>query len=113
VPHFDDEQEALLMRLEDACQTGQPPDLKRFRPKGASPAFLKELCLTDQKHRWRRGLPCAVQDYVNVFAALVPDEASVLELILAEFAQRHKHGRVVSLAEYQKRFSRLVGRLAH
>ena len=110
LPYFDDAQEAILMRLEQAWRAGAPPELARFAPRGASVEFLKELGLIDLERRFSRGLPCAVEDYLKAFPALARDDAA-LELVLAELAQRHRHGRAASLAEYRRRFPCLEGRL--
>jgi tetratricopeptide (TPR) repeat protein len=83
---FSDELEELLIRFEDAWESGGPADLRAFCPPGPEPSFLLELVRIDVARRGNANLPIDVEHYRAAFPELVasPDASAQLASIVTE-----------------------------
>jgi len=80
LPRFDDELEEMLLRFEEAWNSGEPADLRAYCPPQPEPAFLKELVRIDIARRKYNGLPVDASRYLTMFPELQASADSVHEL---------------------------------
>jgi serine/threonine protein kinase len=62
------------------------------------------LVIMDLRNKWRSGKEPRVESYLDQFPDLMKDREQVLDLIFAEYFERHNLGRGVDPAEYYRRF---------
>ncbi len=106
---------ALAERLEEAWGGGGPVALGALLPPPddalRGPA-LRELVKTDLEIRCRRGLPAALETYLNELPELAAEPEEVLaDLLYEEYRVRQRHGDRPALESYRPRFPRLYDAL--
>jgi tRNA A-37 threonylcarbamoyl transferase component Bud32 len=106
--------EDLVRRFESAWQTGRPPVIEEYLPptEAGRRAVLVELVHADLECRLKDGQPVRVEAYLERYPDLARDSGIVFGLVQAEYRQRCRVERGVSVAEYPKRFPLLGADLA-
>ena len=98
---------SIADRFEDAWQGAEDVDITGFLPPAGTPlraAILEELIKTDLEVRCRRGLPVALEDYLQRFPELGPPRAISAKLVYEEFRVRTLYGDRPPLPAYRDRF---------
>jgi tetratricopeptide (TPR) repeat protein len=97
--------EQRVERFEAAWRDGRRPRLADFLPAGGTErrATLLELVHTDLEYRWKGGERAQTEEYLRQYPELAEDEASVTELIEAEFrlGQRSAPGANRRLGQFE------------
>jgi serine/threonine protein kinase len=99
----------LADRLEEEWRRAASVRLESLLPSiddPLRPAALQELVKTDLEIRWRRGLPLAIERYLEQFPELAARSAAVAELLYEEYRVRTLHGDRPPLDDYRDRFPR-------
>jgi len=98
--------EALIKAFEDAWQAGSLPDIDDYlQGEGAErEALLVELAHVDLEFRLKAGEAARVESYLDRYAHLAEDSATVLELLAAEYELRRRREANLGWDGYAQRF---------
>src|SRR5581483_10749282 len=105
--------EELIAEFERAWQTGPPPGIDDYLQGNGSEriSLLVELVHADLEFRVKTGESVRVESYLERFPELARDDATVLELLDAEYRLRRRKESDVDLNEYAARFPRHIDEL--
>ncbi|MCL4207255.1 MAG: protein kinase [Pirellulaceae bacterium] len=106
--------QALADTLLDAWETAEvAPALGDYlqRASHLRPADLVQLCLIDQRQRWRRNAPLRIHDYLVLCPAIAHDQGLLLDLLYGEIRTRRELGEQPEIEVYLSGFPELRDRL--
>src|SRR5262245_5036240 len=102
LPHH----EELIEAFERAWQAGSLPRIDDYLRGDAAEriALLVELVHADLEFRIKAGEAARVESYLDCYPALAGDEATILDLLEAEYEMRRRKESNVGFDEYAARF---------
>ncbi len=86
--------------------SGEPPQLFAFLEGHGEMASLAafDAIIVDHSQRWQRGIPLAVEEYLNRCPQVAADGELKLELVVREFRHQLAAGKNPEVAEFAARF---------
>src|SRR5262249_47251869 len=97
--------EDAIKRFVLAWRQGSRPAIDDYLPAGdLRHAFLVELVHTELELRLKAGEPARVEEYLARYPELIPDRATILELLVVEYELRRRREPGLALDEFRQRF---------
>jgi WD40 repeat protein/tRNA A-37 threonylcarbamoyl transferase component Bud32 len=94
----------IVLRFEDAWETGERPEIAAYLPAMHRWAALIELAHVDLERRLQTGEVIRVESYLHRFPELSEDPDALVALLAAEYRGRRPCEPELDVNEYERRF---------